>query len=95
MKTLWFKAEFVAPILSGDKRDTIRKPSNRLPSVGDEVAFSVGPRTPFARAVVVAVESIDPSRDVSSSRAAQVAGCYDRLDGHMVRIDFRLIDKLE
>ena len=95
MKTLWFKSEFVAPILSGDKCDTIRKPSNRLPGVGDEVAFSVGPRRPFARAIITTVELIDPASDVASSRAAQVARCYGSLGGQMARIRFRISSILE
>lgn len=88
MKTLWFKAEFVADILSGTKTDTIRKASRRLPGVGERVAFSVGPRDPFAFARVV---SIGPMQDVDPERATALASIYaDHADADYVRIEFAL-----
>lgn len=89
MKTLWFKGEFVAPILSGEKRDTIRKASTRIPKCGDIVAFSVGPRPAFAKARILSVKKTNPSQ-LSTSRLAQVAGCYDASVEQLVRISFEL-----
>ena len=91
MKTLWFKAEFVAAIMAGSKRDTIRRSGTRLPRVGDTVAFSVGPRRPFATAKIIAVE--DCAREsLAPSRAAQVAGCYgDSIGEPMTRVVFEVL----
>lgn len=89
MKTLWFKAEFVAAILSGNKTDTMRVPSSRLPSVGDRVALSVGPRPPFAVATITGVSRIALSR-LSAVRRAQVLACYSPPPAHLVRIEFAL-----
>lgn len=58
MKTLWFKGEFVSPILSGAKTDTVRRPSTRLPQIGESVAFAVGPRPAFAHATIIGCERI-------------------------------------
>lgn len=88
MKTLWFKAEYVADILRGAKTDTIRKASRRLPDVGERVAFSVGPRDPFAFARVV---SIAPAQDIDQGRSAALASIYhDHADADYVRIEFAL-----
>jgi len=84
VKTLWFKGEFVNPILRGEKWDTVRPRSNRLPRVGDEVAFSVGPRPPFAFARVTAVE---PSLDADRNGLV-LSMCST--SGDMVRISFVL-----
>jgi hypothetical protein len=87
MKSLWFKATFVKPILSGQKTDTIRRASNRLPAVGDQIALSVGPREPFATAEVLSVEPAV----MSASKREKVAKLYgDDLD-NMVTIRFRLV----
>lgn len=88
MKTLWFKATYVADILCGSKTDTIRKASKRLPDVGDRVAFSVGPRDPFAFARVVLVE---PVQDIDPHRATALASIYDdHMRADYVRIEFVL-----
>lgn len=91
MKTLWFKNCFVAPILSGEKCDTIRRPSRRLPAVGETVALTVGPRPPFAYASIIAVESIE---DLSKDRAAQVVACLGESTGPLVRVSFILANEL-
>jgi hypothetical protein len=86
MKSLWFKAEFVEAILSGKKRDTIRRASNRLPVVGEQVAFSVGPRTPFT---VAEITAITPAR-MNATRRNAVAKLYGNAD-NMVMLRFRLL----
>ena len=92
MKTLWFKQEFVAPILSGEKRDTIRAQSTRLPRVGDAVAFTVGPRPAFAHAIINSVETI-ASSDISDNRSQQLARCEIDPTKQMVKLTFSLRDK--
>lgn len=87
MKTLWFKFEFVAPILSGEKRDTIRVQSTRLPRVGDVVAFSVGSRTPFAQCIVDRIETVTQN-DLPQSRSKQLAQCAIDTTKPLVRLTF-------
>ncbi len=89
MKTLWFKSEFVVPILSGEKRDTIRVESTRLPRVGEVVAFSVGPRTPFARCVIDRIETVIPD-DFTQDRSQQLAQCAIDATKPLVRLTFSL-----
>jgi len=90
MKTLWFKAQFVQEILAGAKRDTIRPESARLPLVGETIALSVGPRKPFARAVVTRRARVDRSR-LTRSRHDQVSECYGELPENSIRLWFRLL----
>ena len=87
MKTLWFKSEFVAPILSGEKCDTIRVESTRLPRVGDVVAFSVGPRTPFAQVIIDRIETVTPD-DLPQDRSQQLARCAVDETKPLVRLMF-------
>ena len=87
MKTLWFKQEFVAPILAGMKRDTIRFQSSRLPSIGDVVAFSVGPRPAFARATISHIEDVLPQA-LTQERAQQLARCAIDETKPLVRLTF-------
>lgn len=89
MKTLWFKSEFVTPILSGEKRDTIRPESTRLPHVGDTVAFSVGPRPPFAQATIVRIESVKVD-ELPESRHRALARCAIDARKPLVRLTFSL-----
>jgi hypothetical protein len=91
MKTLWFKSCYVADILAGKKRDTIRRASGRLPMLGETVAFSVGPRTPFARARIAAVEQI---ADLPDWRKNQVVDAYGEVPADAVRLVFELVDAL-
>lgn len=90
MKTLWFKAQFVPAILAGEKRDTIRPESTRLPTVGETIALSVGPRKPFARAVVTRRARVNQHM-LSSGRRDQVIGCYGELPSNSIRLWFRLV----
>jgi hypothetical protein len=53
--SLWFQQQYVDPILNGTKTCTIRTHTRNVPAVGTECEFSVGPRTPFARAVIQSV----------------------------------------
>lgn len=90
MKTLWFKSEFVAPILSGEKRDTIRAQSTRLPRAGDVVAFSVGPRAPFAQCIIDRVETITP-RNLTQRRSQQLERCAIDATKPLVCLTFSLL----
>lgn len=90
MKSLWFKAEFVAAILDGSKCDTIRRASNRLPAAGERVALSVGPRAPFAYAEIVSVKRAR----IPAARRAAVAKIYgDAAD--LITLRFRLLPQNE
>ena len=84
---LWFKSEFVAPILKGQKTDTIRKDSDRLPVSGEIVSFSVGPRPAFARALIVSVAPVSLS-DLDPERRAQVVQSLGKSKQRLVRLTF-------
>ena len=90
MRHLWFKGEFVAAILSGEKCDTIRVLSKRLPAVGETVNFSVGPRRPFAQALIERREPIAADQ-LSSARQADVKRCIGKIDDQLVRLTFLLL----
>lgn len=57
MPSLWFKQQYVLPILAGDKVDTIRRGECPIPE-GTRVKFQVGPRPPFAEAEIICSEVI-------------------------------------
>jgi hypothetical protein len=88
----WFKQRYVGTILSGEKTDTIRplSASRRLPAIGEQVALSVGPRSPFATVVVEAVESVDPA-DLPADRAGRLAGIYGGEGRRFMRLRFRVV----
>lgn len=91
MKTLWFKNEFVDPILTGKKTHTVRKEASRLPVVGERVALSVGPRAPFALAIIIAREPIDLER-LSALKRREMEKCYpDGITVSLIRLSFRLL----
>lgn len=91
MKTLWFKQCYVSPILSGEKTDTIRRDSDRLPVPGEIVAFSVGPRPAFCRVKIVKRELIDLAQ-LKNARRREVLGIYADESGPMARLTFRVLD---
>lgn len=76
MKALWFKSEFVAPILAGEKRDTVRVASSRLPGVDEVVRLTVGPWPPFAHARIERVEPVNVE-ELTDDRRAQLATFID------------------
>lgn len=57
MRCLWLKQRYVLPTVTGEKRQTVRKSSYGLER-GDRIRFSVGPRSPFAEAVVTRVDRL-------------------------------------
>ena len=85
---LFFKEIYRQPILSGEKRDTIRLPK-RLPRVGCVVQACVGPSRIFARLRILSAESIGA---LTPERAAQVEACYGALDSAMIRLTFERIE---
>ncbi|MDQ3288924.1 MAG: ASCH domain-containing protein [Pseudomonadota bacterium] len=87
MKTLWFKREFVAPILAGEKTDTFRVLGKRTFAVGELVALSNGPRPAFARALITAVELV--AADDQAARQSLVAQWSAA--GTQTRLAFRLV----
>ncbi len=91
MRAIWFKKSFVAPILSGEKSDTYRGGGFRKPHVGQMVGLSVGPRLPFATALVTAVEDVDPA-SIEPSRRAAVAGMCGDTTERLVRVAFRVVE---
>lgn len=91
MKTLWFKQCYVSPILAGEKTDTIRRESDRLPKEGEVVALTVGPRPPFCSVRIVRRERIDLST-IPDARRREVLGIYADESGPMARLTFCLID---
>jgi hypothetical protein len=87
MRSLWFKQRYVAPILAGEKRDTVRL-RTRL-AAGDVIGLSVGPRTPFATAEILSVERVTLA-DLMPERAAEVAALVGEAE-YFVRIRFRVL----
>jgi len=86
---LFFKQIYRAPILSGEKTDTIR-PAKRLPRVGSVVQACVGPSRIFARLVITAHEAVQVDQ-LESTRVGQVAACYSDTSAPMVRLRFAVI----
>jgi uncharacterized protein YqfB (UPF0267 family) len=90
MTSIWFQQRFVEAILSGEKTDTIRKIGRRPPPlVGETVAFSVGPRPPFATATVTAVVEIR-AKDLSADYCELLRGIYGDFD-RLRKISFTLM----
>jgi hypothetical protein len=71
MKTLWFKSQFVDPILRGDKIDTIRPIDRRRFVVGERIGLTVGARPPFAVAIITSIEEVDAA-SIEIARLASV-----------------------
>lgn len=88
MKTLWFKQIYQAPILSGEKTDTVRRVNCKL-RPGDTVGFSIGPRPPFAHAYILEREEIKLA-ELPEEHRAQVAKLYGE-SGDLCRLTFRLV----
>ena len=88
---LWFKQIYVPAILAGDKTDTIRRPDCRPLRVGQAVVLCVGPRPPFAEAVITAFEQI-PAASLPPDRLAAVRSYYGESLTY-TRIQFRLTRK--
>ncbi len=77
MKGLTFRAQYVPLILAGSKVTTIRRPSNRLPVVGDRIRLVCRyDRPPFALADVV--ETLDLTADELTTSDAEADG-FDSL----------------
>jgi len=86
-KTLWFKQIYVSDILSGKKDDTYRKPTEEY-QVGQTLLFSVGPRKPFAQAIVTAVTD-DPATSIAPDRLSTLQKMYGNLPAYR-RITFKI-----
>lgn len=86
---MWFRAEFVAAILAGAKTDTIRRATSRVPKVGAIVGASVGPRKPFARLLILAVEPV--IEEPSNERVAQLGRCGIATTEALVLVRFALL----
>jgi len=89
MRSIWFKQCYVADILSGAKRDTIRAPKRAPPEVGSIVALSVGPVRPFATARVIDVSPIKASA-LEPARRAELRALYGKAKVPLIRIQFEL-----
>ena len=87
MKTLWFKQIYVDPILRGDKTDTIRRATCKV-DAGEVLAFTVGPRFPFATVKIIDRENIDASR-LPPGRKQIIKQLYG--NDPVCRLSFRLL----
>jgi uncharacterized protein YqfB (UPF0267 family) len=94
LKSLWFKQAFVADILSGAKRDTIRVPSERLPKIGEMCRLQVGPRPAFAYARIIAIEIITLAL-LPQWRRDQVIACYPNPPQKLARLEFRVVSEVD
>jgi len=86
---LFFKAIYRDPILRGEKTDTIRPFSRRLPRVGSHCKACVGPSRIFATLEIL---EACPVASLSAERASQVLGCYGEIPRNAIRLAFRVID---
>jgi hypothetical protein len=90
MKSIWFKAEFISAIQRGEKRNTIRKSSKRLPCVGETFSMCCGPRTPFAFGRITESVSLDAlPRDVRDHYLSKYGYAHD---AQLTRITFDLVE---
>lgn len=85
---LFFKQIYRAPILSGEKTDTIRN-SARGAKPGRLMKACVGPSRIFA---TVEILSVDLVGSLNPARLAQVIGCYGKLPKDAVRLTFRVVN---
>lgn len=88
MRHVWFKACYVATILAGEKTSTIRAKHPHL-EAGQEFAMSVGPKRPFAKAIVESVEQLTLD-DLSEKEREGVATIYEGMPQTFWRLTFRL-----
>jgi hypothetical protein len=87
VKSLWFKQQYAADILSGTKTDTIRKRHRDLPKVGDVVTCRVAPRAAFAEVVIVAVEPVRQG-ELDDEQRRDLALTYGEGSHDIVRVSF-------
>lgn len=85
---MWFKQRYVEAILRGEKTDTIRRASPRLPAIGAIVPASVGPVAPFADLTIENVEPVTPN-ELTPERRAEVEALIG-LSAPLRRIRFRV-----
>ena len=77
MRRLSFKKAYIAPIISGDKTQTLRRPQGKI-AVGDELALTcVWGQPPFAIVTVSKVETL-PVADLRPEHA--YADGFDSLE---------------
>lgn len=91
MTSIWFKNQYVEPILSGDKVDTIRR-GRKLYVPGTILRASVGPRPPFAMLEVIECELITLATCLPERRAS-LRSLYHGLscDEILTQVLFRLL----
>lgn len=87
--TIWFKGHYVDPILNGEKTNSLRANPPHF-AVGDTVNFSVGPRPPFARALITAICNI-PWTALTPSEQSSMENLYGSLQS-VWRFHFEIID---
>lgn len=86
MRSLWFKACYVAAILRGEKTHTIRAGHLDI-APGTLLPASVGPRRPFAMLEVLSCEYI--SRADLAPEEADALAIYPQAE-HFTRLRFTL-----
>lgn len=84
---LFFKEMYRGPILRGEKRDTIRRPSAAW-RIGRIMQACVGPSRIFARLQITAIEMVE---EMDADRAQQVRNCLDSCDEPLVRLRFEVL----
>lgn len=91
MRSIWFKACYVEAILSGAKRETVRRERwARSFNVGDVVSFTIGPRPPFAFARITAVGPVILASLPAQKRSA-LHELYGNQDQTLWQIHFQLV----
>jgi hypothetical protein len=85
---MFFKAIYREPILRGEKTDTIRPFSKRLPKPGQIVQACVGPSRIFARLRILAVQ---PIAELPPARRAQLVECYGVVPPDALRLQFEIV----
>lgn len=91
MRSIWFKQCYVAPILNGEKTDTIRDgdKTGRFRK-GDIVAASVGPRPRFAVLEITDVELVDID-SIPVERGLALLELYPNTNGLLTSIGFSVL----
>jgi len=91
MKALWFKGEYVEPILTGAKDSTVRRAATCRVFAGETVRATVGPRPHFAILQITKREDITLA-DLDADYRRDVQRLYPA-EEHFVRITFTTIQE--
>lgn len=76
---IWFKQQYVQPILDGTKTDTLRAKLLKNVQEGDILTASVGPRPAFALLQIIHIDTVK-LYDLSHERRRSLRALYPDAD---------------